>query len=47
VVTPPMTGKLADRLIYNYFPARGTAGGTAFIELFESNAGLYYTSPGA
>jgi hypothetical protein len=46
VVTPPMTGKLADRLIYNYFPARGTVG-TAFIELFESNAGLYYTSPGA
>jgi hypothetical protein len=46
VVEPPMTGKPADRLIYNYFPPRGGTG-TAFIELLESEAGLFYLSPGA
>lgn len=46
VVQPPMTGKKTDRLIYNYFPPRG-GGGTTFIELLESEAGLFYVSPGA
>jgi hypothetical protein len=46
VVEPPMTGKAADRLIYNYFPPRGGSG-SAFIELLESEAGLFYLSPGA
>jgi hypothetical protein len=46
VVKPPMTGKPADRLIYNYFPPRAGSG-TAFIELLESEAGLFYLSPGA
>jgi hypothetical protein len=46
VVEPPMTGKATDKLIYNYFPPRG-AGGTTIIELLESEAGLFYVSPGA
>jgi len=46
VVQLPMTGGIADRLIYNFFPPRGS-GGTAFIELLESAAGLFYVSPGA
>jgi hypothetical protein len=44
VVEPPMTGK-DEKLIYNFFPPRGSAGGTAFLELLESDAGLFYTSP--
>jgi hypothetical protein len=46
VVKRPLTGKSTDQLIYNYFPPRGT-GGTRFIELLESQAGLFYVSPGA
>ena len=46
VVVPPLTGKATDRLIYNYWPPRGT-GGTTIIELLESEAGLFYVSPGA
>ncbi len=46
VVKPPMTGKATDQLIYNYFPPR-SGSGTAFIELLESEAGLFYVSPGA
>jgi hypothetical protein len=46
VVEPPMTGKKTDRLIYNFFPPRGT-GGTTFVELDETEPGLFYTSPGA
>jgi hypothetical protein len=47
VVRPPMTGKATDKLIYNFFPPRGATTGTPFIELLESEAGLYYVSPGA
>jgi hypothetical protein len=43
VVEPPMTGK-DEKLIYNFFPPRGT-GGTAFIELLESDTALFYTTP--
>lgn len=43
VVEPPMTGK-DEKLIYNFFPPRGS-GGTAFIELLESDTALFYTSP--
>jgi hypothetical protein len=46
VVKPPLTGAKTDELIYNYFPPRGT-GGTTIIELLESEAGLFYVSPGA
>jgi hypothetical protein len=46
VVKPPLTGKSTDQLIYNYFPPRG-AGGTTIIELLDSQAGLFYVSPGA
>jgi hypothetical protein len=46
VVRLPMTGKIADRLIYNFFPPRGS-GGATFIELLESDPGLFYVSPGA
>lgn len=48
VVEPPMTGKKTDRLVYNYFPPRGS-GGTTFIELdlLEGEAELFYLSPGA
>jgi hypothetical protein len=46
VVQTPMTGTISDRLIYDFFPARGT-GGTPFIELLESDAGLFYVSPGS
>jgi hypothetical protein len=46
VVRPPMTGKKTDRLIYNFFPKRGGSP-AAIIELLESEAGLYYVSPGA
>jgi hypothetical protein len=48
VVEPPMTGKATDKLIYNFFPPRGS-GGTEFIELdlLEGDPGLFYLSPGA
>jgi len=46
VVELPMTGAVADRLIYNFFPPRGS-GKPSFIELLESNAGLFYLSPGS
>lgn len=44
VVQPPMTGGETDRLLYNYFPLRGS-GGTAFLELPEGHIGLFYTTP--
>jgi hypothetical protein len=43
IVQPPMTGN-DDRLIYNFFPPRGT-GGTTFLELRETEARLFYTTP--
>ena len=43
VVEPPMTGR-DEKLIYNFFPPRGS-GGTTFLELLESNVGLFYTTP--
>lgn len=43
VVEPPMVGK-DEKLIYNFFPPRGS-GGTAFIELLESDGRLFYTTP--
>ena len=46
VVQLPMTGKATDRLIYNWFPPRASTN-PRFIELHESDADLFYTSPGS
>jgi hypothetical protein len=46
VVQLPLTGAVADRLIYNWFPPHGSAK-PRFVELLDSNAGLFYVSPGA
>ena len=46
VVQIPMKGTVADRLIYNWFPPRG-AGKPTFVELHESDANLFYISPGS
>jgi hypothetical protein len=43
-VVRSLTNKPTDRLIYNFFPPRGS-GGTTFIELLETDAGLFFTSP--
>lgn len=46
VVQLPLTGAVADRLIYNWFPPHGSAK-PRFVELLDSNAALFYVSPGA
>jgi hypothetical protein len=43
VVAPPLTGKKADRLLYNFFPPRGTAG--TILELPDTDSRLFYTTP--
>jgi hypothetical protein len=43
-VVQSLTGAATDRLLYNFFPPRGS-GGTTFIELLDTNAGLFFKSP--